>query len=131
MAPNTTRTISRKAWDSPVEYPSRESEHGIKESVGNMFNQTFKGNVQGRKHPDRCAFAEPELLGYRKPKPAVQNKIVAIKDLNNWGNYHDEVEIYQGINERNTSWHLTPGGRLNKKDGLTRYGNSHVKDKTS
>ena len=27
-------------------------------------------------------------------------------------------------------WRL-PGGRLNKKDGLTRYGNSHVKDKTS
>ena len=26
---------------------------------------------------------------------------------------------------------LPPGGRLNKKDGLTRYGNSHVKDKTS
>ena len=28
-----------------------------------------------------------------------------------------------------TSWE--PGGRLNKKDGLTRYGDSHVKDKTS
>ena len=27
--------------------------------------------------------------------------------------------------------HWTPGGRLNKKDGLTRYGDSHVKDKTS
>ena len=26
---------------------------------------------------------------------------------------------------------MLPGGRLNKKDGLTRYGNSHVKDKTS
>ena len=26
---------------------------------------------------------------------------------------------------------LDSGGRLNKKDGLTRYGNSHVKDKTS
>ena len=24
-----------------------------------------------------------------------------------------------------------PGGCLNKKDGLTRYGDSHVKDKTS
>ena len=24
-----------------------------------------------------------------------------------------------------------PGGRLNKKDGLTRCGDSHVKDKTS
>ena len=30
-------------------------------------------------------------------------------------------------------WASVPGagGRLNKKDGLTRYGNSHVKDKTS
>ena len=32
-------------------------------------------------------------------------------------------------------WYLRespdPGDRLNKKDGLTRYGNSHVKDKTS
>ena len=26
---------------------------------------------------------------------------------------------------------VSAGGRLNKKDGLTRYGNSHVKDKTS
>ena len=25
---------------------------------------------------------------------------------------------------------MGPGGRLNKKDGLTRYGDSHVKDKT-
>ena len=27
--------------------------------------------------------------------------------------------------------HKEPGGRLNKKDGLIRYGDSHVKDKTS
>ena len=26
---------------------------------------------------------------------------------------------------------IASGGRLNKKDGLTRYGDSHVKDKTS
>ena len=26
---------------------------------------------------------------------------------------------------------MRTGGRLNKKDGLTRYGDSHVKDKTS
>ena len=26
---------------------------------------------------------------------------------------------------------LFAGGRLNKKDGLTRYGDSHAKDKTS
>ena len=29
------------------------------------------------------------------------------------------------------SFHNMTGGRLNKKDGLTRYGDSHVKDKTS
>ena len=34
------------------------------------------------------------------------------------------VKIYLDIEK-------TPGGRLNKKDGLTRYGDSHVKDKTS
>ena len=28
-------------------------------------------------------------------------------------------------------FNTAPGGRLNKKDGLTRYGDSHVKDKTS
>ena len=29
-------------------------------------------------------------------------------------------------------WYICyTGGRLNKKDGLTRYGDSHVKDKTS
>ena len=26
---------------------------------------------------------------------------------------------------------MSPGGRLNKKDDLTRYGDSHIKDKTS
>ena len=30
----------------------------------------------------------------------------------------------------NSKTHMS-GGRLNKKDGLTRYGDSHVKDKTS
>ena len=30
----------------------------------------------------------------------------------------------------NKLWNKS-GGRLNKKDGLTRYGDSHVKDKTS
>ena len=30
-----------------------------------------------------------------------------------------------------SSGHARSGGRLNKKDGLTRYGDSHVKDKTS
>ena len=35
-------------------------------------------------------------------------------------NLHSVCLIYQ-----------LPGGRLNKKDGLTRYGDSHVKDKTS
>ena len=31
-APNTTRTISSKAWNSPTAYPRRESKQGTKES---------------------------------------------------------------------------------------------------
>ena len=39
------------------------------------------------------------------------------------------LSIYRIYRKSHQSW--WPGGRLNKKDGLTRYGNSHVKDKTS
>ena len=56
------KTISSKAWNSPVEYPCRECKHDIKESKGNMVNPMFKENVQGRNHSESCAFAEPELL---------------------------------------------------------------------
>ena len=41
-----------------------ECKHGIMESEGNMINPILKENVQGQKHPDSCAFAEPELLSY-------------------------------------------------------------------
>ena len=63
-----------KAWNPPVEYPNSESKHVIRESEGNMSNPLFKGNVQGWKHPGRCAFAQPELLSYRMPKRVVQIK---------------------------------------------------------
>ena len=49
-----------QTWNSPVEYPSRECKHDIKETKGNMFNPVFQENVPGRKHPGSCAFAEPE-----------------------------------------------------------------------
>ena len=67
------RTISCKAWNSHVDYPSRECKHDMNESEGNMFNPIFKENVQGRKHVGTFAYAEPELHSYRKPKHAVQN----------------------------------------------------------
>ena len=59
---------SCKAWNSPVENPSRECKHDIKEFEGNMFNPRFKENFQWRTHPGSCAFAELEILRYRKPK---------------------------------------------------------------
>ena len=51
-----------QSLNSPVEYLSRESKHDIQASKGNMFNPIFKENVQGRKYPGSCAFAEAELL---------------------------------------------------------------------
>ena len=39
MAP---KTISCKAWFTPVEYPSRESKHELNEFEDNMFNPVFK-----------------------------------------------------------------------------------------
>ena len=65
-------------------FTSRECKHDIKESEGNMFNPIFKENVHGRKHPGTCAFAEPELLSYRKPTPIVPD----VKDGHKNHNYH-------------------------------------------
>ena len=49
---------------------------------------------------------------------------------------HSSVYDFLRTRNRSASPRITelenaPGGRLNKKDGLTRYGDSHVKDKTS
>ena len=51
-----------QSMEHPVEYSSRESKHEVKESERNIFNPVFKRNVQGRKHPGRCAFVESEQL---------------------------------------------------------------------
>ena len=48
--------------------PSSECKHDIRASEGNMLNSIFNDNVQGRKQPGSCAFAEQVLLSNRKPK---------------------------------------------------------------
>ena len=61
-------------------------------------------------------------------RPTLGNKIV---------DHSDVVGAAPTISSLSTQhlasmdWAKTTGGRLNKKDGLTRYGDSHVKDKTS
>ena len=39
-----------------------------------MSNPVFKENFQGSMYLGSCAFAEPELLSYRKPNREAQNK---------------------------------------------------------
>ena len=90
MAPNPTRIISCRAWNSLVQYPSRECKHEIKVFEGNVFHPIFRENVQGRKHPGSCAFAEQELLSYRKPKRVVENGKDGHKNPNDSHNYLDE-----------------------------------------
>ena len=71
-----------------------------------MFNPILKENVQGWKHPGRYAFAEPELLSYRKPKHVVQNVNNGHRNPKNSHKYHDEnhdeIELYQGNSKRST-----------------------------
>ena len=44
-----------------------------------MLDPIWKENVQGQKRPGSWAFAEPELLNYRKPKRVVQNEKNVLK----------------------------------------------------
>ena len=55
-----------------------------------MFNQVFKENVHGLKHPGNCTSTEPELLSYRRPKRVVQNENDGYKNPLNSHKYHDE-----------------------------------------
>ena len=64
--------------------------------------QHVQSNIQ-REYPGAetsrgCAFAEPELLTFRKPKHVIQNKNNGHKNPNNGHNYHDE-KLYQRIRE--------------------------------
>ena len=67
-----------------------------------MFNPILNENVQGQKHKGICAFAEPELLSYRKPKRVVQNEKNCHENPNNNHNYHNEIDIYQGNSKGGT-----------------------------
>ena len=49
----------------------------------------------------------------------------------NWYTYADFILEDSSSSNFYLNNITTAGGRLNKKDGLTRYGDSHVKDKTS
>ena len=125
-APNTTRTIRWSTWNSPVEYPIRESKHDTKECECNMFNPIFKGNVQWQKHPRRCTFVELELLAFRKPKCVIQNKKHTILLWQNqifWS-----LEVNSGLGK---FYCLETGPGLNIKTVLSTYGDFHVKDKTA
>ena len=59
--PNTARTISCKALNSPAEYPSEVARCEIKESDGTMLNPIFWKRVQGQKHPGRWGIVEHQI----------------------------------------------------------------------
>ena len=74
------------------------------------------------------------LFAKHNPISGIQsvNKMVFILFKTHWVNMEWLCKLLEDFmgNDRK---YLTkdPGGRLNKKDGLTRYGDSHVKYKTS
>ena len=74
--------------------------------ISRLFNPIFKENVQRQKHLGSCAFAEPELLSYRKLKIVVQKVKNGHKNPNNSHKYddenHDEIEFHQGNSYRST-----------------------------
>ena len=48
------RMPQKTAWNSNIEYLTRETKHDIEKADSNMFNPIFNENVEGQKHPGRC-----------------------------------------------------------------------------
>ena len=64
------------------------------------------------------------------PNTHVSDHYPILTSINaNWEQFHNVC--LERITEDILEEAEEAGGRLNKKDGLTRYGDSHVKDKTS
>ena len=70
-------------WNNENMFSFMSNLQTYSESDGNMFNPIFKENVLGRKHRGSGAFADPELLSYRKPKRIAQNEKNGHKNSNN------------------------------------------------
>ena len=70
-APNTVRTISFKAWNTPVEFHNWEYICEINESHGNIINPILRKKAPGRKHPRKVSNLNPcskkNGHGYKHP----------------------------------------------------------------
>ena len=103
-----------QAWNSPVEYPSMECKHDIKESKGNMFNPIFKQNVQMQKHPGSICRTR---TAYVKKALSVDQKVInGHENFNDSHNYHDEnhdeIEFYLLHMLYYMNWLTQEGGSL-------------------
>ena len=71
-------------------------------------------------------YLSDKIVLYVEYNLRIQMRIICVCFMFVWLNSCYQCGIWSML-----STETRPGGRLNKKDGLTRYGNSHVKDKTS
>ena len=113
-----------QSLEPPIEYPSRECKHDIKESEGNMFHPIFKenvprgGNIQGVVHLQNQNYYVTESL---KCSSKAMNGHKNPNDSHNYHDeHHDEIKFYQRKNNRSTYWHPTPEQRKpqNQSNGL-------------
>ena len=101
-------------------------------NISNILNSDFASiaNVIGMEEPiidDETAVYRWDISVASKYKG---NYIIRENDVSTFDimpvSQHTVLREISKPNEQKST-----GGRLNKKDGLTRYGDSHVKDKTS
>ena len=96
------------AYNSPVECPSRDCKHDMKESECNMCNPIFQANVRGRNIQVVAHLQNHNyLISHRKLESVVQKvKKWPLKSRPTIDNYHnenhDEIEFYQGNSKRST-----------------------------
>ena len=82
--------ISCKAWNSPVEYATRECKHDINESKVIMFNSIFKENIQGGGTSRVLCICRTRTTQVKKYQSVVQKAMNYHKNPNDSNSYHDE-----------------------------------------
>ena len=144
----TCSTVLNPIFSKKVQGQKHPGRWGIVEHQIPSIKVLFKTYTKGHKHPGirLISKSKTQLVNQRKQKVAFSPGIAHSPEIQSyrtwWGATsptYSKLPYCCSHSGKSSllfckmcnGWFHHPGGHLNKKDGLTRYGDSHVKDKTS
>ena len=136
---NSAVKDKRRCWKTWKKVGSRDEYQMAKRLVKHtVYMANSQAEQKVLKEPSPSSSEPGQSNAMQTPGPWFNIKMTSYQDRKSYCGENTVVRssyLHNGISYTGKMsslyWIRVSGGRLNKKDGLTRYGDSHVKDKTS